>query len=103
MELHRNDNQTEHVLTASGTIGVAELPELRTRLLEAIERRTAFDLLLDARQRIGVRRRSAAGPDGCAEQSETSSAPRRRPGPRRRCPQCEPAPQRPAFPIPGLP
>jgi anti-anti-sigma regulatory factor len=51
MELHRNDNQTEHVLTASGTIGVAELPELRTRLLEAIGRGGLdFDLLLDARQ-----------------------------------------------------
>jgi hypothetical protein len=30
MELHRNDNQTEHMLTASGTIGVADLPALRT-------------------------------------------------------------------------
>jgi anti-anti-sigma regulatory factor len=51
MELHRNDNQTEHVLTASGTIGAAQLPELRTRLLEAIGRGgLAFDLLLDARQ-----------------------------------------------------
>jgi len=51
MELHRNDNPTEHVLTASGTIGVAELPQLRTRLLEAIGRGgLAFDLLLDARQ-----------------------------------------------------
>jgi len=51
MELHRNDNQTEHVLTASGAIGVAELPELRTRLLEAIGRGGLdFDLLLDARQ-----------------------------------------------------
>jgi anti-anti-sigma regulatory factor len=51
MELHRNDNQTEHVLTASGTIGVAELPELRTRLLEAIgSGGLDFDLLLDARQ-----------------------------------------------------
>jgi anti-anti-sigma regulatory factor len=51
MELHRNDNQTEHVLTASGTIGVADLPELRTRLLEAIgQRELDFDLLLDARQ-----------------------------------------------------
>jgi anti-anti-sigma regulatory factor len=49
MDLHRNDNQTEHVLTASGTIGVAELPELRTRLLEAIDGGD-FDLLLDARQ-----------------------------------------------------
>jgi anti-anti-sigma regulatory factor len=49
MELHRNDNQTEHVLTASGTIGVAELPELRVRLLEAIDGGD-FDLLLDARQ-----------------------------------------------------
>jgi anti-anti-sigma regulatory factor len=49
MELHRNDNQTEHVLTASGTIGVTELPELRTRLLEAIDGGD-FDLLLDARQ-----------------------------------------------------
>jgi anti-anti-sigma regulatory factor len=49
MELHRNDNQTEHVLTASGTIRVAELPELRTRLLEAIDG-GEFDLLLDARQ-----------------------------------------------------
>jgi hypothetical protein len=51
MELHRNDNQTEHVLTASGTIGAEQLPELRTRLLEAIGRGgLAFDLLLDARQ-----------------------------------------------------
>jgi anti-anti-sigma regulatory factor len=51
MELHRNDNQTEHVLVASGTIGVAELPELRTRLLEAIGHDGLdFDLLLDARQ-----------------------------------------------------
>ena len=51
MELHRNDNQTEHVLTASGTIGAEQLPELRTRLLEAIGRDgLAFDLLLDARQ-----------------------------------------------------
>jgi anti-anti-sigma regulatory factor len=51
MKLHRNDNQTEHVLTASGTIGVAELPELRTRLLEAIGHDGLdFDLLLDARQ-----------------------------------------------------
>jgi hypothetical protein len=33
MELHRNDNLTERVLTASGAIGVAELPELRARLL----------------------------------------------------------------------
>ena len=49
MQLHRNDNQTEHVLTASGTIGAAELPELRTRLLEAIDDGD-FDLLLDARQ-----------------------------------------------------
>jgi anti-anti-sigma regulatory factor len=49
MELHRNDNQTEHVLTASGTIGVADLPELRTRLLEAIDDGD-FDLLMDARQ-----------------------------------------------------
>jgi anti-anti-sigma regulatory factor len=49
VELHRNDNQTEHVLTASGTIGIAELPELRTRLLEAIDGGD-FDLLLDARQ-----------------------------------------------------
>ena len=49
MELHRNDNQSEHVLTASGNIGVAELPELRTRLLEAIDG-GGFDLLLDARQ-----------------------------------------------------
>jgi anti-anti-sigma regulatory factor len=48
MELRRNDNQTEHVLTASGTIGAAELPELRTRLLEAID--GDDDLLLDARQ-----------------------------------------------------
>jgi anti-anti-sigma regulatory factor len=51
MKLHRNDNQTEHVLTASGTIGAEQLPELRTRLLEAIGRGgLAFDLLLDARQ-----------------------------------------------------
>jgi len=51
MELHRNDNQTEHVLTASGSIGAEQLPELRTRLLEAIGRDgLAFDLLLDARQ-----------------------------------------------------
>jgi anti-anti-sigma regulatory factor len=49
MDLHRNDNQTEHVLAASGTIGVAELAELRTRLLEAIDG-GGFDLLLDARQ-----------------------------------------------------
>jgi anti-anti-sigma regulatory factor len=50
MELHRNDNQTEHVLTASGTIGAAQLPELRTRLLEAIGHDGLdFDLLLDAR------------------------------------------------------
>jgi anti-anti-sigma regulatory factor len=49
MKLHRNDNQTEHVLTASGTIGAAELPELRTRLLEAIDD-ADVDLLLDARQ-----------------------------------------------------
>jgi anti-anti-sigma regulatory factor len=50
MELHRNDNQTEHVLTASGAIGIAELPELRTRLLEAIgSAGLDFDLLLDAR------------------------------------------------------
>jgi anti-anti-sigma regulatory factor len=48
MELRRNDNQTEHVLSASGTIGAAELPELRTRLLEAID--GDDDLLLDARQ-----------------------------------------------------
>jgi anti-anti-sigma regulatory factor len=48
MELRRNDNQTEHVLTASGTIGAAEVPELRTRLLEAID--GDDDLLLDARQ-----------------------------------------------------
>src|SRR3954471_7947792 len=51
MELHRNDTQTEHILTASGTIGMAELPELRTRLLEAIGAGGLdFDLLLDARQ-----------------------------------------------------
>ena len=51
MELHRNDNQTEHVLTASGTIGAADLPQLRTRLLEAIGGGGQdFDLLLDARQ-----------------------------------------------------
>jgi anti-anti-sigma regulatory factor len=49
MELHRNDNLTERVLTASGAIGVAELPELRARLLEAIGGGD-FDLLLDARQ-----------------------------------------------------
>jgi anti-anti-sigma regulatory factor len=49
MQLHRNDNQAEHVLTASGTIGAAELPELRARLLEAIDDGD-FDLLLDARQ-----------------------------------------------------
>jgi len=49
MELHRNDNQSEHVLTASGTIGTAELPELRSRLLEAIDDGDV-DLLLDARQ-----------------------------------------------------
>jgi anti-anti-sigma regulatory factor len=49
MELHRNDNQTERVLTATGTIGAAELPELRTRLLEALDGSDA-DLLLDARQ-----------------------------------------------------
>jgi anti-anti-sigma regulatory factor len=48
MELRRNDNQTEHVLTATGTIGAAELPELRTRLLQAID--GDDDLLLDARQ-----------------------------------------------------
>ena len=48
MELRRNDNQTEHVLSASGTIGAAELPELRIRLLEAID--GDDDLLLDARQ-----------------------------------------------------
>jgi anti-anti-sigma regulatory factor len=49
MELHRNDNQTEHVLTASGTIGASDLPELRTRLLQAIDDGDS-DLLLDARQ-----------------------------------------------------
>jgi len=49
MELHRNDNQTEHVLTVSGSIGAAELPELRTRLLEAIDGGD-FDVLLDARE-----------------------------------------------------
>jgi anti-anti-sigma regulatory factor len=49
MELHRNDNQAEHVLAASGTIGAAEVPELRTRLLEALDGGD-FDLLLDARQ-----------------------------------------------------
>jgi anti-anti-sigma regulatory factor len=49
MELHRNDNQTEHVLTATGTIGVSDLPQLRTRLLEAMDGGD-FDLLLDARQ-----------------------------------------------------
>jgi anti-anti-sigma regulatory factor len=49
MKLHRDDNQTEHVLTASGTIGAAELPELRTRLLEGIDDGDV-DLLLDARQ-----------------------------------------------------
>lgn len=49
MELQRNDTRTEHVLTASGSIGGAELPELRARLLEAIEG-GEFDLLLDARQ-----------------------------------------------------
>jgi anti-anti-sigma regulatory factor len=49
MELHRNDTQTEHVLTASGAIGAAQLPELRARLLEAIDGGD-FDLLLDARQ-----------------------------------------------------
>jgi anti-anti-sigma regulatory factor len=48
MELRRDDNQTEHVLTASGTVGAAEVPELRTRLLEAID--GDDDLLLDARQ-----------------------------------------------------
>jgi anti-anti-sigma regulatory factor len=49
MELHRNDNQTEHVLTATGTIGVSDLPQLRTRVLEAMDGGD-FDLLLDARQ-----------------------------------------------------
>jgi anti-anti-sigma regulatory factor len=49
MELHRNDNQTEHVLTASGVIGAAELPELRAVLLEAIGG-GGVDVLLDARQ-----------------------------------------------------
>jgi anti-anti-sigma regulatory factor len=49
MELHRNDNQAEHVLTASGTIAAADLPELRTRLLEAMDGGD-FDVLLDARQ-----------------------------------------------------
>jgi anti-anti-sigma regulatory factor len=49
MELHRNDNQTEHVLTATGTIGVSDLPQLRTRLLEAMDGGDV-DLLLDARQ-----------------------------------------------------
>jgi anti-anti-sigma regulatory factor len=48
MELHRNDNPTEHVLTASGVIGAAEQPELRARLLEAIGGGDA-DVLLDAR------------------------------------------------------
>jgi anti-anti-sigma regulatory factor len=52
MELHRNDTRTEHVLTASGTIGVTQLPELRTRLLEAIDD-DDVDLLLDARQVSG--------------------------------------------------
>jgi hypothetical protein len=37
------------VLTASGTIGVAELPELRTRLPRGDDGGD-FDLLLDARQ-----------------------------------------------------
>jgi len=50
MNLHRNDNPAEHVLTASGTIGVVELPELRTRLLEAIDDDGEADLMLDARQ-----------------------------------------------------
>jgi len=49
MELHRNDNPTEHVLTASGVIGAAELPELRAGLLEAIGG-DGVDVLLDARQ-----------------------------------------------------
>jgi anti-anti-sigma regulatory factor len=49
MELHRNDNQTEHVLIASGTVGVAELAKLRSCLLEAIDGGD-FDVLLDARQ-----------------------------------------------------
>ena len=48
MELQLNDNQTERVLIARGSIGIAELPELRARLMEAIGG-GGFDLLLDAR------------------------------------------------------
>src|SRR3954470_15767437 len=102
MELHRTDNQTEHVLPASGTIGVAELPELRTRLLEAIGHDGLdFDLLLDARQVSAFD--DAALPALTAGQSRVSSPPPRRLGRRSRCRQCQPTPQRPALPVPGLP
>ena len=49
MQLHRNDNETEHVLTASGVIGAAELPELRDRLVEAFAGGET-DVLLDAHE-----------------------------------------------------
>jgi anti-anti-sigma regulatory factor len=49
MQLHRNDNETEHVLTASGVIGAAELPELRARLVEAFDGGET-DVLLDAHE-----------------------------------------------------
>ncbi len=48
-DLHRDDNQTERVLTATGDIGGMELTELRTRVLQAFDG-GEFDLLLDARQ-----------------------------------------------------
>src|SRR4051794_21246374 len=49
MQLHRNDNETEHVLTASGDIGAAELPELRAGLVEGFDGGYS-DLLFDGRE-----------------------------------------------------
>ena len=49
MQLHRNDNPTEHVLTAHGVIGAAELAELRAGLVEGFDGGES-DLLLDARE-----------------------------------------------------
>ena len=47
MQIDRKDNQTEHVLSVAGEIGPAEAPELRGRLLEAVEGGDS-DVLLDA-------------------------------------------------------
>jgi hypothetical protein len=49
MQLDRNDNETEHVLTAQGAIGVTDLAELRAGLVEAFDGGET-DVLLDAHE-----------------------------------------------------